>query len=301
MVLVSVAMATYNGEKYIHQQIDSILAQSYQNFEIIIHDDCSNDQTVAIIQEYIKKDRRIKFKRNDANLGFAKNFESIIAECNGEYIAFCDQDDIWTEDHLEVLFELIKDNNVSCGNAILIDENGSFLGFTMQNVTGMSENIPKERLKYRLFYDNFAQGTAMMARRDFCMKYLPVPHEIKYHDYWLALIASLSNSVVYTNKIVLNYRQHGNNVTSNIKNSLLRELYNSINGFNRKHSEIQVQRLKAIERRFHENQDVKDAINFYSSHLRKENKCFQQEYFLEHQQEMFPNDKYRFLRKILYL
>lgn len=96
-------MATYNGEKYIREQIDSILTQSVQDFEIVVCDDCSSDSTVKILREYEKKDSRIKIFVNEKNLGFLKNFEKAVSLCSGEKIAFSDQDDIWTKDHLDVL------------------------------------------------------------------------------------------------------------------------------------------------------------------------------------------------------
>lgn len=301
MNLVSVALATYNGEKYIHQQIDSILAQSYQNFELIIHDDCSTDKTVEIIKEYTKKDRRIKFKRNYANLGFAKNFESIIAECNGEYIAFCDQDDIWTEDHLEVLYRNIENKDVSCANAMLVDVEGHSLGFTMKEVTGVGSKMANEKIKYKLFHDNFIQGTAMMVRSSFCRKYLPVPPVVKYHDYWLALIASLEDRVIYKEEIILFYRQHENNVTSNIKDSSWRKIYNSLNGFNRKHSAHQVEILECILRLFPDNNEVIEAADFYRFHSKRMLNNFVKEYYRLHEKDIFPTVERRFLWKIFFL
>lgn len=105
--MISIAMATYNGEKYLREQLDSILVQTISDFELIICDDCSNDSTRKILSEYAKKDSRIKVIFNEQNLGFVKNFEKTISFCNGEYIAFSDQDDIWLPNHLEVLLSEI--------------------------------------------------------------------------------------------------------------------------------------------------------------------------------------------------
>src|ERR1700748_3070750 len=93
--LVSVAMCTYNGEKYIRQQLDSILNQTWRNLEIVIVDDGSSDDTFAIISEYAEKDSRIKCFKNEVNLGFNKNFEHAVELTTGDYIAISDQDDIW--------------------------------------------------------------------------------------------------------------------------------------------------------------------------------------------------------------
>ena len=91
--MISIAMATYNGEKNIKEQIESILNQTLKEFELIICDDASTDNTVPILTSFAEKDKRIKILKNEQNLGFKKNFEKILFHCTGEYIAFCDQDD----------------------------------------------------------------------------------------------------------------------------------------------------------------------------------------------------------------
>lgn len=88
-------MATYNGEKYLREQIDSIFNQTVQDFELIVCDDCSTDTTWNILLDYQVQDKRIKCYRDEENLGFKKNFEKAIGLCTGEYIALSDQDDVW--------------------------------------------------------------------------------------------------------------------------------------------------------------------------------------------------------------
>lgn len=105
--LISVALTTYNGEKYLSEQLESIINQDYKNFEIIISDDNSKDKTIEIINDYKNKYSNIIVNFNSENLGFKKNFEKAISLCNGEFIAFSDQDDIWTTNHLSILFEKI--------------------------------------------------------------------------------------------------------------------------------------------------------------------------------------------------
>ena len=112
-------MATYNGEKYLREKIDSILSKTIQNYELIVCDDCSTDTTWNILLDYQVQDKRIKCYRNEKNLGFKKNFEKAIRLCTGEYIALSDQDDIWTEDHLQVLYEGIGENDLVGANAYI--------------------------------------------------------------------------------------------------------------------------------------------------------------------------------------
>ena len=92
--MISIAMATYNGELFIREQLDSILTQTLSDWELIVCDDGSTDNTLSILQEYANNDSRIKIYQNETNLGFKRNFEKAIGLCSGEYIALCDQDDI---------------------------------------------------------------------------------------------------------------------------------------------------------------------------------------------------------------
>lgn len=107
-MLITVAMATYNGQSYIRQQLNSILNQTYQELEIIIVDDCSSDNTLELITSF--KDERITVLSNDYNMGVAKSFERAIENSSGDYIALCDQDDIWVANKLETLMVHIGNN-----------------------------------------------------------------------------------------------------------------------------------------------------------------------------------------------
>ncbi|MBR5401584.1 MAG: glycosyltransferase family 2 protein [Treponema sp.] len=212
--MISIAMATYNGEEFIKEQLDSILQQTYKDFELIICDDCSSDNTVEILKEYELKDNRIKVIVNESNLGFKKNFEKLISLCNGDFIAFCDQDDIWTDDHLEILLNEIGDKDLICGNAELIDKTGNKMHLTTYECLS-NFNFPpqKEFLFKNLLYGNFAQGTAMMITRRIANQIVPIPDCVLYHDWWAASIATLNNGCSYTKKTVLLYRQHDSNQT----------------------------------------------------------------------------------------
>ena len=111
--MISVAMTTYNGEKYLKEQIDSILSQSEKDIELIICDDCSTDNTNKILSDYTEKDKRVHVYKNELNLGYVKNFEKAISLCSGDYIALSDQDDIWLPEHLSVLLKHLKNTNCS--------------------------------------------------------------------------------------------------------------------------------------------------------------------------------------------
>ena len=225
---ISVVMATYNGEKYIKEQMESILAQSLQYFEFIICDDCSTDSTVQILNEYAARDKRIKVFVNEHNLGFKKNFEKAISFCSGDYIALSDQDDIWTKDHLEKLFSIIGNHSLACGNALMVDENGNSLGKNLNEVDGLFFFNP-ETVFYRLaFTGNPFQGTSMLLRSDFVKNCIPIPEKIKYHDVWFSWCACMENKIAYTFDLINNYRQHGNNVSFLLHNKAKKTFWNAL-------------------------------------------------------------------------
>ncbi|MBO6101264.1 MAG: glycosyltransferase family 2 protein [Spirochaetaceae bacterium] len=227
--LISVAMTTYNGAQYLAEQIDSILTQNYSDFELIICDDCSTDLTHSILNEYAKRDRRIKLHFNETNLGFKKNFEQALQFCTGEFVAFADQDDVWTKDHLSVLLANIGDKDIACSNSALVDEKLNPLNTDMKTICHFT-SIPEDKAElffYFLFGNNFVQGTASLMKRDFLLKCLPIPEFVIFHDYWFGINAAACNGIFYFEDSTLFYRQHGNNITNNT-NSICKKVKDSI-------------------------------------------------------------------------
>lgn len=213
--MISIALATYNGEIYIREQLDSILSQTYQDFEIVICDDCSTDSTWEVLQEYRQKDERIRIYRNTTNVGFKKNFEKAISLCNGEFIALSDQDDIWISNHLELLYTNIERYSIVCGNSEIVDENGYSQNKTLKaNMRFDRINFSDDKKPYRLLYFSSPyQGSAMLIKKDFFKTALPIPFESKSHDAWFAMVATFSGGIKYLDDIVLKYRRHENNVS----------------------------------------------------------------------------------------
>lgn len=267
--MISIALATYNGEKFIEAQIKSILEQSYQDFEIIICDDCSTDNTFSIIKN--QKDLRIKYFQNKKNIGFKKNFEKIIKKCSGEYIAFCDQDDVWLPNHLQDLITNINDNLLIGGNANIVNHKLEEQNITMLNSLGV-EILPKnseEWFKFLLF-TNIFQGTACLAKTDFVKSLLPFPETIKYHDHWLAINAAINNKICYIDKPLLKYRQHTSNVTLNnsfsffnrvklylrTKNKYKGEMYNFINSIDTNNLNKERIEMIVFAKQFFSNNDL---------------------------------------------
>ncbi|QVJ80367.1 Glycosyltransferase involved in cell wall bisynthesis [Prevotella sp. khp1] len=214
--MISIALATYNGEEFLREQLDSVLNQTFQDFEIIVCDDCSKDQTLAILEEYKKRDERISVYKNDCKLGFIKNFEKAIRYCKGEYIALCDQDDRWVPEHLSILLNIIGDKPIACGNARFIDRYGNDLRSTLIDRDHLVLPIMSGTdLLYRLFfYRNTFQGASMLINRKFLEVALPIPEVAKYHDLWLSILSCMYGGLAFTSEIVNEYRQHGNNYSN---------------------------------------------------------------------------------------
>jgi glycosyltransferase involved in cell wall biosynthesis len=225
--MISIAMATYNGEKYINEQIDSILKQTYQDFELIICDDCSTDNTVEVIIEVGRNDKRVRFYKNGERLGYIKNFEKAMHLCRGDYIALSDQDDIWEKSHLELLYKNIGENRLICSNALLVDVYNKSLNITMKEIIHI-KNVPHDPLLIfqRLLYMNFAQGASMLIDRKLLDKAFPFPDEIP-HDYWLAILAASESKLAYNDFISLRYRQHKNSITENKSTPGLKKIFSN--------------------------------------------------------------------------
>jgi glycosyltransferase involved in cell wall biosynthesis len=235
--MVSIALASYNGEKYIREQLDSILEQTYKNFELIICDDCSTDSTRDILIEYEQQDNRIHIFFNTANIGFKKNFEKAISLCKGEYIALSDQDDIWTNNHLEVLLEYKGSFQLVCSNSEHITYNGIKTGHISQYDANKAFKDTDTSL-FVLLFSNFVQGCTILIDRTILHQAFPIPDEVEWHDYWLAVIAAMNHSIIFINKITVLYRQHNNNVTRYGKSLNNKRYYHTLYIF---------QRLKMIE------------------------------------------------------
>jgi glycosyltransferase involved in cell wall biosynthesis len=213
-------MAAYNGEKYIKEQIDSILNQTFQDFELIVCDDCSTDSTWAILREYEQKDTRIHCCLNEENIGYNRNFEKAIKLCRGEYIAISDQDDIWTSDHLEVLLGNIGDNYICCGESMLVNEKGE----TIYRYNEIFDDIflidtaEKKLLRILYKWSPFA-GACMLIKNKYLQEMLPIPNSIRFYDAWFAAYACTKKSFIYIPNIVRYYRQHSSNISGTHKKS----------------------------------------------------------------------------------
>lgn len=202
--LVSVALATYNGEEFLRDQIESIYAQTYKNIEVIVCDDSSTDSTTKILDEYVAS-HGLKYYLNKNNIGFMRNFEKTISLCSGDYVALSDQDDVWLPNKISVLVDNIGDNDLVCSNAILIDKKGDVLKGRWR--TGDICFNSRDTFEF-LLYRNFVTGCTSMIKKNLIKEAFPIPNNEKYHDWWLAIFAAQRNGIVYLKQPLISYRQH---------------------------------------------------------------------------------------------
>lgn len=224
--MISIVLTTYNGSKYLRDQIKSLLFQTIEFDELIVCDDNSTDDTKLILKNYVQADHRIKISFNTTNIGFKANFEKALLLSKGDFIALCDQDDIWEPNHLKLLINNINDKYVACGDSHLIDSDGNSRNMNLSDAKHFSYSENSEQLfRFITLYQNPFQGASMLLRRDFLDIALPIPDNIKYHDVWFAAMACLLNSFVYVPKVVTNYRIHGNNASgSHEKTNMLKTI-----------------------------------------------------------------------------
>lgn len=212
---VDILIATYNGEKYLKEQIESILNQTYKNIQIIISDDCSTDKTREILKEY-EKNKKIVVFYQEKNLGYVKNFEFLLKQVRSNFYMLSDQDDVWKKEKIEKTIGKLKNENLDLvfGDLEVVDENLNTICESYNKYMHLNEKIKKYIKDYRLQYMyNCITGCTIASKKEWIDKFLPFPINSKYviHDYWIGLIIALNGKVGYMEKAYILYRQHGNN------------------------------------------------------------------------------------------
>ena len=204
--LISVAMATYNGQLYLEEQLDSIVLQTYPNIELVINDDGSSDGTVSILERYRQQYSFIRIFVNEQNQGITKTFEKAVRQCKGEYIALSDQDDVWEKNKIQILYSNIGTADAIYANSLLVNDKGQSLGkkfSELMNLRSYYSGAP-------FFFGNCVPGHAMLLRSEFIFSILPFPDKMLF-DRWISFCAASSNGIKYVDEVLVKYRQHSNN------------------------------------------------------------------------------------------
>lgn len=207
---VAILLSTYNGEKYLREQIDSILNQTYQNFELIVRDDGSKDSTVEIIKEYMEKSDKITLMVGK-NLGFIKSFFELLKHSDADYFSFADQDDIWLPNKIELAVNSLNKlddtkPNMAFSNVDYYD--------TEMNFMGNGDSKGKKPSFLNSLYECINQGMTMVINkttRDYIVK--NIPEKCFFHDWWTYMICTAFGNVVQDDVVTVKYRRAKTNAT----------------------------------------------------------------------------------------
>lgn len=222
---VSVALCTYNGAKYLVEQMDSLLNQTHLPDEIIISDDGSTDGTVSIIETYQAKfGGRIKFFQHDVNLGVFKNFPFAIGQCTGDIIFTCDQDDYWLPSKIEKHLERHQSDtsiDVVYSNAdVVLESVERYLYPLWEQKTILDQENGQASVVSLLYKGKSIAGCCMSFKRAILSTITPFPDQI-YHDDWIATTSCVMGKISGISESLIKYRQHGRNAVGIVRGTKL--------------------------------------------------------------------------------
>jgi glycosyltransferase involved in cell wall biosynthesis len=213
--MIDILLATYNGEKFLKQQIDSILAQSNQDWQLLIRDDNSSDSTVNIIKDYaVKYPHKIRLiEDNRGRLGPALNFGKLLEHADNDYVMFSDQDDVWLPDKIDLTLNTMKDAEEIYPNMpILVHTDlkvvNEDLKIIADSLWSYCKVSPLNNSLNKIIYRNVATGCTTMINRKAVEVSKPIPPEARVHDWWVALNVAKTGKLVHVSLPTILYRQH---------------------------------------------------------------------------------------------
>ena len=216
--MTSVCMATYNGARFIREQIDSILPQLGAEDELIISDDGSTDGTLGILAEYATADARVKVLHHEKcgnryypslKLCFStSNFENALRHANGDHIFLSDQDDVWEKDKVKKSLEFLRTHDFVIHNLSLIDDFGTVIKEQYYSKTHLKFRVPADLLTLSFW------GCCACFRRKILEKALPFPPKIAQHDSWIGLVAEKYGSCFWNDECLIRYRIFSRNTST---------------------------------------------------------------------------------------
>jgi glycosyltransferase involved in cell wall biosynthesis len=203
--VISVCLATYNGQAFIEAQLLSVLTQLGPDDEVVISDDGSTDETISIIKRL--SDSRLRLLSSDCRLGVVKNFERALYAARGETIFLCDQDDIWLAGKIERCIESLKQCDLVVTDCVVVDGelkqiSPSFFGLRHSGA-GTLRNLWK----------NSFLGCCMAMRHSVLKDVLPFPSKVAMHDWWIGMVIQLTGRVIFLDGPLMLYRRHGGNAS----------------------------------------------------------------------------------------
>ena len=211
--MISVCIATYNGEKYIHEQIASILQQIGNDDEIVVSDDGSTDKTLDVVRSFDAQNIHIYINKGDH--GYTPNFENALRNAHGDYIFLSDQDDIWMPDKVEACMKYLKVNDFVVSDALIVDGDNKLLFDSFCEQRKSKFGFLNTLIRFSCL------GCCFAFRRKVLSKALPFPknHILCTHDNWLALVSTAFYKSAFIPLPLIRYRRYGGNASSGAKNA----------------------------------------------------------------------------------
>ena len=215
MLNISILLSTYKGSRYLKNQLDSLMAQTYKVFDIIARDDGSSDSTLKILKSY-----DVEVLDINQNLGAKGSFSELlsyaVANSDSEYFMFCDQDDVWHDKKVEKTLAKMEEMEKEFGNIPLlvhtdlevVDEKLNTINSSFMNFQKINPGINKF---HNLLIQNAITGCTVMINRKLAQMCLPIPDKAIMHDWWIGLVASQFGKIGYLNESTIKYRQHKSN------------------------------------------------------------------------------------------
>jgi len=259
--LITILLATYNGEIYVEEQLQSLLNQTYTNWHLIIRDDNSTDGTPAILKRYQQQhpEKITILTNNGVNLGSILNFDALLTFAHdAQYIMFCDQDDSWLPDKIATTYAKIRELEREYGvnYPIMVFTNFQYVDKQMSIIESKKDfeiNTIQNFGFPHLLAQNPVYGCTTIINRALADKVGSIPAQAENHDHWIALVAAAFGKLYYYNIKPILYRQHSNNVSGSYDNNSLQKRFKRIfvNKKNFKDVKIKYNMLLALKQRYY--------------------------------------------------
>ncbi|OAA86942.1 glycosyltransferase family 2 protein [Clostridium ljungdahlii] len=267
---ISVLMATYNGEKYIEEQLNSLLVQSREIDELVIVDDYSTDATVCIIRDFIDKHKKNDswvIYENEKNKGWKKNFHEGISLITGSVLFFCDQDDIWLTDKIECQMKILEQHPEIM---VLASEETVWYGGNKPEVTKLSDHATLEKIELGCNAENYmiqCSGCTMAIRREYINRVLPYYIDRCAHDDIFWKIGSLDGKCYFLHESTILHRIHGNNESRKRGRTLKKSIQNCRNEIDTGNQMINYMQTYSVPNYSVKKGTVENVINAYRYRL----------------------------------
>ena len=203
---VSVCLGVYNGQRFVIDQIESILLQLDPRDELIISDDNSTDASMELLEKY-RSDRRVKVLKNEGPSGVVRNFENALQRSQGEYIFLADQDDVWHPEKIDKMLEALQECDLAVSDCIVVDEELATISDSFFQLNHSGKGLMRNLFK------NSYIGCCMALKRKVLEKSIPFPANVPMHDMWLGLVAERFFKVYFMPEKLVYYRRHDSNAS----------------------------------------------------------------------------------------